>query len=139
MSLYSAFSGYYEEAFPLREEVIGFLQNHFPKKGNSILDLGCGPGHYCGRFQQEGFCATGIDLDEKMIDAARCRYPDARFECMDLNRLETLSEKFDTIYSIGNVIAHIPHNEHRNLLTSIRNRLNPGATGFFRLSTGTTC
>ena len=133
MSLYSAFSGYYEEAFPLREEVIGFLRDHFPEKGSAILDLGYGPGHYCGRFQQERFSATGVDLDEKMIDAARSRYPDARFECMDLNRLETLSEKFDTIYSIGNVLAHITPGQLRTLLPVISKLLHPGGHWIFQI------
>ena len=133
MSLYSEFYKQYEEAFPLREEVIGFLRNHFPKQGGAILDLGCGPGHYCGRFQQEGFSMMGIDLDEKMIEAARRRYPDARFECMDMNGIETIMAKFDTIYSIGNVVAHITPAQLHTLLPVISKLLHPGGYWVFQI------
>jgi len=133
MSLYSEFSSYYEEAFPLRQEVIDFLKAHFTKKGSAILDLGCGPGHYCGRFQQEGFSMMGIDLDEKMIDAARRKYPGARFACMDMNRIETITERFDTIYSIGNVIAHITPEQLRTLLPVISKLLHPGGQWIFQV------
>ena len=133
MSLYSEFSGYYEEAFPLREEVIGFLQAHITQKGGNILDLGCGPGHYCGQLQQDGFSALGIDLDENMISTARRKYPEARFECMDLSSLETITERFHTIYSIGNVIAHIPHNQLRSLLLKISKLLHPGGHWIFQV------
>ena len=133
MSLYSEFYKQYEEAFPLREEVIGFLRNHFPKQGGAILDLGCGPGHYCGRFQQEGFSMMGIDLDEKMIEAARRKYPDARFEYMDMNGIETITAKFDTIYSIGNVVAHITPGQLHTLLPVISKLLHPGGYWIFQI------
>ncbi|ASQ90693.1 SAM-dependent methyltransferase [Prosthecochloris sp. GSB1] len=133
MSFYSEFSEQYEEAFPLREEVSGFLRNHFPEQGGAILDLGCGPGHYCDRFQQEGFTITGVDLDEQMIDAARRRYPDVRFECMDINGIETITERFDAIYSIGNVIAHITPEQLRTLLPVIRKLLFPGGYWIFQI------
>jgi len=94
MSFYSEFSNQYEEAFPLREEVIGFLRNHFPEKVSAILDLGCGPGHYCGRFQQE---------------------------------------RFETIYSVGNVIAHITPEQLRRLLPVISKLLFPGGYWIFQI------
>ncbi len=133
MSFYTEFSKQYEEAFPLRKEVLGFLRDHFPKQGNAILDLGCGPGHYCGRFQREGFSMMGIDLDEKMIDAARKRYPCARFECMDMNGIETIKEKFHTIYSIGNVVAHITPGQLCTLLPVISKLLFPGGHWIFQI------
>ncbi len=133
MSFYSEFSELYEEVFPVRDEVVGFLRNHFPKKGSAILDLGCGPGHYCGRFQKEGLSMMGIDLDEKMIDAARQRYPDARFECMDMTDIETITGTFDSIYSIGNVLAHITHGQLRILSPLISKLLQPGGHWIFQI------
>ena len=76
---------------------------------------------------------TGIDLDEKMIEAARKRYPDAQFECMDMNGIETIMEKFDTVYSIGNVIAHITPGQLRTLLPVIRKLLHPGGHWVFQV------
>ena len=133
MSLYSEFSEHYEEVFPLREEIVCFLQAHTTQKGENILDLGCGPGHYCGRLQQDGFSALGIDLDEKMISAARNKYPEARFYCLDVNGIDTIDERFHTIYSIGNVMAHIPHSQLRSLLFSIKKLLYPGGYWIFQV------
>ena len=58
MSLYSEFAPWYEQLFPFREEVYLFLREHAGTSGSRILDTGCGPGHYCDRFQRDGFPAT---------------------------------------------------------------------------------
>lgn len=133
MSLYSEFSEYYEETFPLREEVYSFLKAHLQGRDGKILDLGCGPGHYCGRFQADGYDAFGIDLDEEMIGAARKKYPEARFLCMNMSGVDTLNEKFHTIYSIGNVLAHVSLDELHSLLPEIRKLLYPHGYWIFQV------
>lgn len=75
--------------------------------GDAVLDAGCGPGHYCGMFQRDGFRVTGIDLDRKMIDVASVTYPQGIFHCMDITELVSLQRSFQLIYSIGNVLAHL--------------------------------
>ncbi len=132
MSLYSEFSEYYEETFPLREEVYGFLKAHLRGSDGKILDLGCGPGHYCGKFQADGYYAFGIDLDKEMIGAARKKYPEARFFCMNMSGIDTLNERFHTIYSIGNVLAHVSLDELHSLLPKIRKLLYPHGHWIFQ-------
>ena len=133
MSLYSEFSEYYEETFPLREEVYGFLKAHLRESDGKILDLGCGPGHYCGRFQADGYDAFGIDLDEEMISAARKKYPEAWFSRLNITGIDTFNEKFHTIYSIGNVLAHVSLDELHSLLPEIRKLLHPHGHWIFQV------
>ncbi|UZJ42703.1 class I SAM-dependent methyltransferase [Prosthecochloris sp. SCSIO W1101] len=117
----------------MREDVYCFLKAHFRESDGKILDLGCGPGHYCGRFQSDGYDALGIDLDEEMISAARKKYPKARFSCMNMIGIDTLKEKFHTIYSIGNVLAHVSLYELHSLLPEIRKLLYPHGYWIFQV------
>ena len=41
-----------------------------PEAGESLLDIGCGTGHFSRRFAQQGLAVTGIDPDTKSIDFA---------------------------------------------------------------------
>lgn len=133
MSLYSKFSTYYEETFPLREEVYRFLRSYLPENGGRVLDLGCGTGHYTGKFQEDGYHAFGIDLDNEMINAAEKKYPACHFSCMNMTELRALNEKFDCIYSIGNVLAHVPYKTLVELLPKIKNALHDGGYWIFQV------
>jgi len=126
MSFYSKFAGYYEQVFPFREEVYRFLKGYAGNPANALLDAGCGPGHYCGRFAREGFAATGIDLDEAMIAEARSSYPEAEFRCLDIRRIDEAGGKFRCIWSIGNVMAHLPAEEIEPFIFRIHALLEPG-------------
>ena len=128
MSFYSVFAADYELVFPFRDEVYRFLRSHAGEPGYRVLDLGCGPGHYCGRFAADGYPATGIDLDEAMVDEALKRYPAAAFRCMDLRGVESLGNGFRCVYSIGNVMAHLPPEELGRLLGNIGNMIVPGGS-----------
>jgi len=99
MSLYSEFAPWYEQLFPFREEVYLFLRKHAVTKGTCILDAGCGPGHYCSRFQRDGFLATGIDLDLNMVNEAATVFPDAEFHCMDIGSIASLHQSFGSLLS----------------------------------------
>ena len=70
--------------------------------GARILDLGCGLGHLYeflrGKFGDVQY--TGIDIVPEMIDAARSRYPDTRFECRDV-LTNPLDEDFDYVLING--------------------------------------
>jgi len=42
-----------------------------PSIGESLLDVGCGTGHFSRRFEKLGLQMTGLDLDNGMLDFAR--------------------------------------------------------------------
>lgn len=76
-------------------------------KGSTILDLGCGPGRDTKIFTEKGFKVTGIDLSEKMIEAARKRVPNADFRVMNLKKLLFTEAQFDGIWASA-AYLHIP-------------------------------
>jgi hypothetical protein len=55
--------------------------------GRPIVDAGCGPGHVTAHLAAAGADAQGLDLTPAMIEQARSRYPQVRYEVGDLRRL----------------------------------------------------
>jgi len=123
VSFYADFAEHYERIFPLREETFAFLAQALPAGGKRVLDVGCGTGHYCGRFAAAGLEALGIDLDPAMIAAARARYPAASFDRLDMRAIGTLSGRFDLVFCIGNTLAHLPQDELPGFLGAVRGLL----------------
>lgn len=132
MSFYSEFAVWYEQIFPFREEVYLFLRDHAAPPGSAILDAGCGPGHYCRRFQHDGFRPTGIDLDSKMIAAAAATSPAVAFHAIDIADLASLKQSFRLIYSIGNVVAHLSPDRFSAFLSQVHAALEPGGSWIFQ-------
>jgi SAM-dependent methyltransferase len=65
---------------------------HVPlKAGQRILDLGCGVGQIAARFHRLGARVIGVDGNEELLEAARTRYPEVRFEKLDLGELTSTS------------------------------------------------
>ncbi len=128
MSFYSRFAAHYEKVFPFRDGVYSFLSERLSPRNGRVLDVGCGPGHYCGRFAAEGARAAGIDLDAEMIRAARESHPDASFRHLDMTELGRLEGTFDLAFCIGNVAAHVDEGAFRGVLESLRRLLRPSGT-----------
>ncbi|MFA4843930.1 MAG: class I SAM-dependent methyltransferase [Candidatus Margulisiibacteriota bacterium] len=74
--------------------------------GVSLLDVGCGFGDLYGYFKAEGLVArqrlnyTGYDIAPKIIETARKKYPDAKFELKDI-MAERHLPSFDYIFCSG--------------------------------------
>lgn len=133
MSLYARFSTIYERLFPFRDEVYRLLLEHAGSCGTRVLDIGCGPGHYCNRFACDGYDACGIDPDEGMITAARLHYPACSFIPLDCTGLSSFSHQCSLIYSVGNVLSHCRPGDLPELLSLIRSRLAPGGHWVFQI------
>ncbi|MCA9077409.1 MAG: class I SAM-dependent methyltransferase [Planctomycetaceae bacterium] len=56
--------------------------------GQTVLDIGCGPGHTTAHLNSLGLAATGVDLSPKMIDLATVTFPQVSFEVGDFFALE---------------------------------------------------
>jgi SAM-dependent methyltransferase len=131
MSFYTEFAGQYESVFPLEEETYAFLRELAPGSCR-VLDVGCGTGDYCGRLADEGCEATGIDLDAEMVGAASSRFPKATFRVMDMRDLSALRGPFDCVYSIGNVLSHLPPTELPGFLADVHAFLEDGGSWAFQ-------
>ncbi|OLD26351.1 MAG: hypothetical protein AUJ02_02620 [Chloroflexi bacterium 13_1_40CM_3_65_12] len=70
-----------------------------PQRGMRLLDLACGPGNLTRRLAPlvaPGGEVVGIDLAPGMVELAReAAIPNARFEVMDMERLEFADASFD--------------------------------------------
>ncbi|NTW55621.1 MAG: class I SAM-dependent methyltransferase [Chlorobiaceae bacterium] len=132
-SFYSEFAPYYEQIFPFREEVYAFLRKFSGDPGEHILDMGCGPGHYCGRFYDDGFIAEGVDLDPRMIEAASGAYPGVLFRCLDLADPAVFDGRFRMICCVGNVLAHLKRSTLSALVERVHAALEPGGCWIFQV------
>ena len=70
----------------------------------SLLDVGCGIGGFYEFLKEKGIeCDfTGIDINPKMIDAAKQRYPEIKDKFFVFDILEqNMTETFDYVISVG--------------------------------------
>lgn len=52
-----------------------------------VVEVGCGPGHVTAHLATRGAEARGLDLTPEMVEEARRRYPQGRYDVGDLRRL----------------------------------------------------
>ena len=52
-----------------------------------VVEVGCGPGHVTAYLAAHGADARGIDLTPEMVEQARSRFPEGRYDVGDLRRL----------------------------------------------------
>jgi len=86
----------------------------------SILDLGCGKGHFTDFMESRGYDVTGVDISRVVISQAKKLYPKCKFLIHNLE-YSPLQKKYDMIYSTQ-VIEHIFDLDR--FLTNIRNSLD---------------
>ena len=90
-----------------------------PKKGELILDLGCGTGDLTNEIYQSGSDIIGVDSSEEMIKKASNKYPNIKFKIMDAKELD-FEKKFDGVFS--NAVLHWIKSPEK-VLQSIKNVL----------------
>lgn len=74
--------------------------------GRILLDIGCGLGDFYGWLKKSGIIMeyTGIDITPKMIEIARQRFPEARFDIVNLLEKNEIGS-FDFVFASG-IFAH---------------------------------
>ncbi|ONI75568.1 SAM-dependent methyltransferase [Kribbella sp. ALI-6-A] len=75
-----------------------------------VLDVGCGPGDVTAYLAERGLDIKGVDLSPRMIDHARRRYPDLRFEVASATELELADSSYGGIlgwWSLFNLPRHV--------------------------------
>lgn len=63
--------------------------------GNTLLDVGCGTGHFSRRFTNSGLLVTGIDPDQAALEFARNRDGAISYQQGDATRLQFADGSFD--------------------------------------------
>jgi len=144
--LYEKFAYDYDE-FGEIEKFLGdersFFQTLFKKYDvNTVLDCACGTGQHLYMLSEMGFCVSGSDYSESMLDVAdknlkRHGKTIPLCQC-DFRYLEQkYTNTFDAIVCLSTALPHLHTDEDLVMaLKSIRNRLNKN--GLLILTQGTT-
>lgn len=96
-----------------------------PRRGERILDIGCGEGTYDYRVALRGAEVFGLDLNrDQLRRAASChKTPSTGFFCADAGAFPVRSGQFDTVMSLC-VFEHLP--DDRQTLREMWRVLRPG-------------
>ena len=93
--------------------------------GAKILDVGCGTGEPIARYLiEQGFCLTGLDFSDGMLEMAKSRFPNNSWYLMDMCKLE-LRETFEGIIAWHSFFHLTPDNQ-RVTLQRFAKHLMPG-------------
>jgi SAM-dependent methyltransferase len=99
------------------------IERLLPAGGDgSLLDAGCGQGHFLGRVRNRGFRLYGIDASAEAIAVARQRLAGATVDVGDLTQLGFADEAFDVVVCTE-VIEHV--SQYRAALSEMKRVLKP--------------
>lgn len=99
----------------------------YKRRNIRVLDIGCSGGLHVLELAKRGFSVTGVDVETSAIEFARKRAignKNAKFHILDIEKdALPCDEKYDFIYSIGNVLSHVKKDRIFEVLQKIRHCL----------------
>lgn len=92
-------------------------------EGHSVLDVGCGLGNLLGFLRQRNIHCdyNGVDIHHGMIDEARRRFPDTKFEVSDILELKDPLPQYDYVLLSG--ALNLSQDGHGEFMKAIVGRL----------------
>ncbi|MBI4675413.1 MAG: class I SAM-dependent methyltransferase [Chloroflexi bacterium] len=102
------------------EREIQFLVAHLPQATHpTILDICCGRGRHARELSQRGYCVTGLDVNEYVLEYARrvdsrSRYVHGDMRALDASLRRAQHETFDAVLILWQSFGHFDDatNEH---------------------------
>ncbi|HEY0069092.1 MAG TPA: class I SAM-dependent methyltransferase, partial [Chloroflexia bacterium] len=91
----------------------------------SVLDAGCGTGRVAIELARRGITVVGVDIDARMLEAARRKAPHLEWLQDDLSTID-LGRKFDVIVMAGNVMIFVTRGTEGAVLRNMARHLAPG-------------
>ncbi len=107
-----------------------FLLQHV-RAGDSVLDLGCGPGRYAIDMMRAGASVTLGDISTVQLDFARRKIAEAGLEATAYHELDILdlsrfaAESFDLVVCIGGSLSYV-HENYATALEQMARLVKPG-------------
>ena len=97
--------------------------------GTRVLDVGCGPGRHLVELHRIGYRATGLDLSQPMIDAARDTIREAGLVRADMRLLPFRQDAFDVVTSYFTSFGYFDdEGDDLEVLREVRRILKPGGS-----------
>ncbi|MGM0485209.1 MAG: class I SAM-dependent methyltransferase [Planctomycetota bacterium] len=117
-----------------KDDVRGLLRPALA--GQTLLDVGCGTGHWIAFFSEMGYTVTGVDVAPAMIEVARSTVRGCTFQVADAHDLPFDDGSFDVVAAMATTeflsdpstaIGEMARcaKEHGHLLVGTLNRLAP--------------
>jgi len=102
------------------------ILSQYISNGDIVLDLGCGNGRSLEILKEKKIDYFGLDVSKKLIEIAKKKYPQNRFEVGDILKLPYPDNFFDKVLAIR-ILHHIPSKEFQlQALQEIKRILKPG-------------
>lgn len=91
-----------------------------PKRGEKVLDLGCGTGDLSNTLYENGAEIIGVDKSRNMVEQAIHKYPHIKFLVQDATELN-YNSKFDAVFSNATLHwVHPPIQALQNIFQSLK-------------------
>jgi SAM-dependent methyltransferase len=118
--LYAAHAVQFTEDLP-------FWRDLAKSSGSPVLELGCGPGRVLLDLIQQGFCVTGLDISEEMLQWTRAQIPEKLREKNvliqgDMRRFH-LAHQYPLIIVPCNTFAYFDDSEALQSLQCVKHHL----------------
>jgi SAM-dependent methyltransferase len=96
-ALYTALSGYYDLMcahinYQEQSNCVRRLHQIFGNQGRDYLDLACGTGPHVRHFIDFGYAASGLDINQPMLNIAQARCPEAHFMLQDMSNIKVAKQ-----------------------------------------------
>jgi SAM-dependent methyltransferase len=114
-------------------EDAAFIRRHLAGVRGSVLDLGCGPGHWTAHLHSLGVQVSGVDLVPAFVEHARAHHPGPEFRLGSMLELDAPDRSVAGILTWYSTI-HLPPPAFDGALVELRRLLVPGGVlvvGFF--------
>lgn len=119
----------YSKEYEIFESLIG--------KGSKIIDIGCGTGRDAEELIRRGFDYIGIDASGGMLEVAKNRVKDGKFEIGDFYKLDFEDETFDGFWAAASLL-HVPKKDLDKVVSEIRRVIRMNGVGFISVKQKTT-
>ena len=95
-----------------------------PRKGDRILEIGCGPGTIVPYLPQSEY--VGFDASAEYVEQARKKFPQAKFMCERVSQYSlSQTSYFDVVLALA-IVHHLDDPEALQLFQIAREALKPG-------------
>lgn len=95
------------------------------KKGDSILDYGCGPGFLTDKFVEAGVDVTGADINEYFLQQNRAKFPGIEFVQLSEKTGAVFPRQYDQIILLS-IVQYFPSLENlEKIVADLKGCLKP--------------